>query len=70
MVRFIVTVSLLMALATWNFPRFQQWQHDRSGASLAQHHPKDCEYEAEKTAAIEHVAANLDRDNGLKTSCN
>jgi hypothetical protein len=70
MVRFIVIVSLLIALATWNFPRFEQWnQHYRSGTSLAQHDPQDCEYGAEKTA-IERVAANLDRDKLLKTSCN
>ena len=70
MVRFVVTVSFLIALATWNFPRFQQGnQHDRSGVSLAQHDPHHCEYEAEKIAVIEHVAANLERDNDLKMSC-
>jgi hypothetical protein len=64
MVRFVVTVSLLIALAAWNFPRFQQWnQHNRSVAALAQHDPRDCADEAAKTAPIEQIAANPDEDN-------
>jgi len=70
MIRFVVTVSLLIALATWNFPHFQQQnQHNRSVAALAQHDARDCADEAAKTAPIEQIAANLDQDNDPKTSC-
>ena len=68
--RFTVTVSLLIAVAAWNFPQFQQWnQHGRSGVSLSQRNRQDCEYKPEKAVAIDHVATQLDRDNDLTTNC-
>jgi hypothetical protein len=61
MARFAITVLLLLGLALWNLPEFQEMgRHDRNSEALAQIE-QECEYQAQK------VATRDSRDNDFET---
>jgi hypothetical protein len=63
MVRFAITVLLLVALALWNLPEFREWgRYDRNSEALAQS-DQECRYQAQRVAV--HDSGN----NNLKSSC-
>lgn len=50
MIRFTVTLLLLLALAFWSLPEFEKWgRHDRDEAMMQ--FQRECEYQVHKVAS-------------------